>query len=156
LITLFKLTKTIARLKLKEIADETDAIETMDFYNVMLLDFQKNVVLSQSPREIAYQECVYMLKQFKEFGGITLEELISKICCENKQLANYFEYGKTKSLKIENNKKIRHIYEMLLNHSKVKRVQEKPIVLQWLSDQTDLSDPLSKEKLKKLLKNKMN
>jgi DNA replicative helicase MCM subunit Mcm2 (Cdc46/Mcm family) len=145
LITLFKLAKAIARLKLKEIVDETDATETMDFYNVMLFEFQKSVVISQSPREIAYQECVSLLQQFTEYGGIQLEELITLACQRNIQLADYFQYGK-KTFKIENNKKIRNIYEMLLNHSKIKRVQEKPIVLKWLSDPTDLSDPLSKAK----------
>ena len=147
MITLFKLTKAIARLKLKEYADEEDARETMDFYNVMLLEFQKSVVVSQSPREIAYQECVSMLEQCKEFGGITLEELITKVCQGNKQLANYFEYGK-KQLKIENNKKVRNVYDMLLNHSNIKKIQDSPIVLQWLPNEknkennnsTDLSD----------------
>lgn len=148
LITLFNLAKAIARLKLKEIVDETDARETMDFYNIMLVDFQKSVVVSQSPREIAYKECVIILEQYKEFEGIHLEELITMTCQRNKQIGNYFEYGK-KSFKIENNKKVRNILEMLLNHSKIKRVQEKPIVLRWLSDPTDLSDPLSKDKNQK-------
>ena len=154
LITLFKLAKAIARLKLKEIANETDAKEAMEFYNVMLLDFQKDVIISQSPREIAYQESVSMLQQFKEIGGIALEELIVNICQGNKLLADYFGYGKTnKSLKIENNKKFRHLYEMLLNHSKIKKVQEKPIVLKWLSDPTDPSDRVPKEKSENLAEN---
>lgn len=140
MITLFKLAKAIARLKLKEIADEEDASETMDFYNVMLLDFQKEVIVSQSLREIAYQECVALLEQCKDFGGITLEELITKICQGNKQLANYFEYGKIKSLKIENNKKVRNVYDMLLNHSNIKKVQDRPIVLEWLPNEKNSND----------------
>jgi replicative DNA helicase Mcm len=153
LITLFRLAKAIARLKLKEIVDETDAKETMEFYNVMLVNFQKSVIVSQSPRDIAFQECVLMLEQSKEFGGIHLEELITMICQKNKQLADYFGFGKTKLLKIENNKKIRHVYEMLLNHSKIKIVQQKPVVLRWLSDLTDLSDPLSNEKTENIFEN---
>jgi DNA replicative helicase MCM subunit Mcm2 (Cdc46/Mcm family) len=157
LITLFKLAKAIARLKLKEIADETDAKEVMEFYNVILVDFQKSVVISQSPRDLAYNECISLLEQFKEFEGIQLEELITMICQRNKQLANYFEYDKTnKSFKIENNKKVRRVYEMLLNHSKIIKVQEKPIVLKWLSDPTDLSDPVTKEKNQKLNDEKQN
>lgn len=54
--TLLKVTKIIARLKFKEVADEEDAKETMQFYNVMLLGFQKNVVISQSPKDLAYQK----------------------------------------------------------------------------------------------------
>lgn len=153
LITLFKLAKAIARLKLKEIADEADAKEAMKFYNVMLLDFQKDVIVSQSSREIVYQECIAMLEQCKNSGGITLEELIIKICQRNKQLASYFKYGKTKSLKIENNKKVRNVCNMFLNNSNIKKIQDRPIVLQWLSDTknkegnnptdlSDLSDPI--------------
>jgi len=57
--TLLKLTKVIARLKFKEVAVEEDAKETMQFYNVMLLGFQKNVVISQSPKDLAYQKKVW-------------------------------------------------------------------------------------------------
>ena len=96
----------------------------MEFYNVMIGDFQKSVVVSQSPRELAYQECVSLLEEFKEFGGVQLEELITMTCQRNKQLANYFGYedANYKSFKIENNKKVRQIYEVLLNHSKVKKI----------------------------------
>ena len=34
---------------------------------------------------------------------------------------------------------------MLLNHSNIKKVQEKPIVLKWLSDPSDPSDHVPKE-----------
>jgi replicative DNA helicase Mcm len=143
--TLHKLVKAVARLKLKEIVDEEDAKEVMEFYNVMLVDFQKSVVVSQSPRDLAYNECVSILEQIKEFAGITLEDLFKKVCENNEQLAKYFEYD-DKSLKIKNNRKVRDVYEQLLNHSNIKKVQEKPIVLQWLDPSTtkidpDLSDP---------------
>ena len=131
MITLAKIAKAIARLKLKEIVDESDAKEVMEFYNIMLVDFQKNVSLSQSPTEIAYHECVTMLKDL-DFGGITLEELFEKICEKNKQLAIYFKSSR-KSLKIENNKKIRRVYEGVLNHSNVKRIKEKQEVMGGIS-----------------------
>jgi hypothetical protein len=97
------------------------------------------VVVSQSPRESAYQECLNKLEEIKNIGGIIFEELIEKICQEKEQLANYFGYGKV-SLQIKHNKKTRNVYDLLLNNSKVKKVGEKPIVLQWLSDPSDPSD----------------
>jgi LAS superfamily LD-carboxypeptidase LdcB len=45
---------------------------------------------------------------------------------------------------------------MLLNHSKIKKVQEKPIVLIWLSDPTDLSDPLSQQEENQKVAEKQN
>ena len=129
--TLHKLTKALARLKLKTIADEEDAKEVMEFYNVMLVDFQKSVVVSQSPKDLAYNECLLLLERSKGSGGITLEEMVKQICESNEQLANYFEYPE-KQLRIKNNRKMRNVCEMLLNHSNIKKIQEKPIVLQWI------------------------
>ena len=129
--TLHKLIKAVARLKLKTIADEEDAKEVMEFYNVMLVDFQKSVVVSQSPRDLAYNECLLLLEQSKGSGGITLEEMVKQICESNEQLANYFEYPE-KQLRIKNNRKMRNVCEMLLNHSNIKKIQERPIVLQWI------------------------
>ena len=67
--TLHKLIKAVARLKLKTIADEEDAKEVMEFYNVMLVDFQKSVVVSQSPRDLAYNECLLLLERSKGIRG---------------------------------------------------------------------------------------
>jgi DNA replicative helicase MCM subunit Mcm2 (Cdc46/Mcm family) len=154
--TLHKLGKAVARLKLKEIVDEADAKEVMEFYNVMLLDFQKNVVVSQSPRDLAYNECVSILERMKGLGGITLEDLFKKVCENNEQLANYLEYNE-KPLKIKNNRKLRDVYERLLNHSNIKKVQERPIVLQWLEpDPGDPSDLCDKDKSSFNNKNEKN
>ncbi len=135
--TLHKLSKAVARLKLKEIVDEEDAKEAMEFYNVMLSEFQKSVTISKSPKEIAYQKCVEFLKSIDK--GITIEELVNYVCEKNEQLAYYFGYNKEKS-KMRNNIKIRDLYERLLNHSNIKRVQERPVVLQWLCDPYDVCD----------------
>ncbi len=55
-------------------------------------------------------------------------------------------------LKIENSRKLRSTYELLIENPNIKRVQEKPIVLQWinpisnsLSDTTDTTDTIKKE-----------
>jgi DNA replicative helicase MCM subunit Mcm2 (Cdc46/Mcm family) len=136
--TLHKLAKAVARLKLKEAADEDDAKEVMEFYNVMLSEFQKNVVISLSPKEASYQKCMEFLKSIER--GITVEELIKHICQGDEQLSYYFGYNKEKSLKMRDNIKIRDLIDRLLNHSNIKRVQEKPAILQWLCDPCDLCD----------------
>jgi replicative DNA helicase Mcm len=136
--TLHKLAKAVARLKLKEIVEEEDAKEVMEFYNVMLSEFQKNVVVSQTPKETAYKKCIDFLKNIDR--GITVEELIKLVCEGDEQLAYYFGYNKEKSLKMRNNIKIRDLCDRLLNHSEIKRVQEKPVVLQWLCDPCDVCD----------------
>ena len=62
-------------LKLKNVVDEEDAKKTMEFYNIMLVKFQKSVVYSESPKIIAYKKGVEIIKRFENFGGIELEDL---------------------------------------------------------------------------------
>src|SRR5215211_1917358 len=153
--TLRKLAKAIARLKLKNIVDEEDAKEAMQFYNVMLYDFQKIVVIRDHPRDIAFQECISILKDGEHFGGFIFKDLIEKICQRNEQLARHFGYGKV-SLQITHNKKSRNVYDMLLNDSKIKKIGEKPTVLQWLSDPSDSSDYDNTDKNKKNIETQEN
>ena len=63
--TLNKLAKAIARLKLKNVVDEEDAQEVMEYYNAMLVKFQKRVVFSESIKMIAYKKGVEIIKRFK-------------------------------------------------------------------------------------------
>jgi replicative DNA helicase Mcm len=138
--TLSKLAKAIARLKLKNVADEKDAQEAMEYYNAMLDKFQKSVIISQSPKYLAYEKGVEIIKQGKEFGGITLEELFKTICKDNKQLATYFGYDNEKSLKIKDNHKVRDIKELLLNHTNIKRIRDNPITLKWFNNSNSKDD----------------
>ncbi len=103
----------------------------MQFYNNMLIDFQKNVVLSQSPREIAYRKSITLLEEIKNIGGITLYDLFTRVCQGNELLSKYFGYDENKgSLKVRDNMKVSNVYYMLLNSSKIKKIQDKPVVLQ--------------------------
>ena len=134
--SLRKIAKAIARLKLKEIVDEEDAVEAMEFYNVMLLNFQKQVVVSESPTEIAYNECISLLKQQKNFGGVGFEDLLKEICKNNEQCADYLGYPR-KSLQIKTNRKSRKICYKLLNNSHIKKLNEHPIALKWFDNYDD-------------------
>lgn len=120
----------------------------MQFYNNMLIDFQKNVVLSQSPREIAYRKSITLLEEIKNIGGITLDDLFTRICQGNELLSKYFGYDENKgSLKVRDNMKVSNVYDMLLNNSKIKKIQDKPVVLQWLCDTCDPFDTPREEKI---------
>jgi hypothetical protein len=74
-----------------------------------------------------------------------LDDLFKKACERNIQIHQYF--GINKSLKIEHNSKTRIVYDMLLNHSNIKRVQDKSIVLQWIeTSNTSTSSSYSNSK----------
>jgi SepF-like predicted cell division protein (DUF552 family) len=132
--TLFRLAKAIARLKLKNIVDTDDARETMQFYNAIMLQYQQVVKIPESPQYITYIECINILKTSKV--AISYEELLRKVCQRNEQSKSYLGHD----LKIRNNWKIRAIHKMLLNHTSIKQVQEKPIVFQWLEDTKNMKD----------------
>ena len=158
--TLNNLAKAVARLKLKNIVDEEDAKKAQEFYNIMLQNFQKSVVYSESPKIIAYKKGIEIIKKFENFG-IELEHIFETICDEDKQLATYFGYDKGKTLEIKYNHKTRDVKELLLNHSNVKIIQEKPIVLKWMERYSDnqnnsTSDVSDKEKYLDPEKNKKN
>jgi hypothetical protein len=100
----------------------------------MLVKFEKCVVYSESPKFLAYKKGVEILEQNKKFNGATLEELFKIICKDDKQLATYFGYDNEKSLKIQDNHKIRDVKESLLNHSNIKRINNNPITLKWFDN----------------------
>jgi DNA replicative helicase MCM subunit Mcm2 (Cdc46/Mcm family) len=63
--TLFRLAKARSRLKLKQMVDADDAIETMQFYNVMLQQHRQAVKIPKNPRDVTYNECISILKESK-------------------------------------------------------------------------------------------
>jgi replicative DNA helicase Mcm len=134
-ITLNNLAKAIARLRLKTVVDEDDAKKAQEFYNIMLQNFQKSVVYSESIKDLAYKKGVEIVKRFENFG-ISLEDLFKTMCEENKQFATYFGYDTGKPLEIKYNHRTRNIKELLLNNSHIKKRNEHPIVLKWFSDTT--------------------
>jgi hypothetical protein len=71
--------------------------------------------------------------------AITLEELLKQACHNNHYIERYLCFG-NKPLRLRDNIKVRSVYEMLLNHTNVRRIQEKPTILQWLCDPCDPCD----------------
>jgi hypothetical protein len=124
--TIQRIAETIASLKLKDTIDEADARETMTFYNVILQQLDKIVALPSSPRDTAYQECLNILME--SAFPYSFEELVKKVCESNQHVATYIG----KSFKLQDNKKLRVVLDMLRNHSRIKVTQEKPIVLQCM------------------------
>ena len=118
--TIYRIAQNIARLKLKDIVDAIDANETMRFYNVILQQMDMIVALPSNPRDITYEECLKLLKE--STFPISYEEVVRVVCEKNALVTRYIG----KSLKLEDNKKLRPVLEMLRNHSRVKEVQSGP------------------------------
>jgi replicative DNA helicase Mcm len=155
--SLFRLTRARARLKLKKIADEQDAKETIAFYNAMIQQFTEIVAIPESPSEVAYGIMADILKASKL--PILLGDLAEKASQQNKQVEAYLQGSRD----IGSNWKLRRVLQALLNHSKIKQVQDRPVALQWMeenlegqkpqgspppSDVTDVSEGLGKKENK--------
>ena len=137
--TIFKMAQNIARLKLKNVVDAADANETMQFYNIILQQLNMIVSLPTNPRDLAYNECLNILME--SAYALTIEEIFRTACERNAQVARYLG----NLYRLEHNIRLRPVLEMLKNHSRIKIVQMKPIVLQYMSinkgiSSTDASD----------------
>ena len=132
--TIQRIAQTVASLKLKDTIDENDAKETMTFYNVVLHQWEMVVALPSSPRDAAYEECLNVLME--SAFPYSWEELVPTVCERNQQVAAYVG----KHYKLQDNKKLRAVLDMLRNHSRIKVTQEKPIVLQYMAKDKDMTN----------------
>ena len=98
----------------------------MQYYNVILLQYQQVISIPDSPKDIAYKQCVNILKDSK--SPISLEELVKMASQRSEQVKHYLG----DEFKTNKNWKLRTLYDMLLNHGNIVLVKEKPAVLQWV------------------------
>jgi DNA replicative helicase MCM subunit Mcm2 (Cdc46/Mcm family) len=62
--TIFKIAQTLARLKLKDMVDEVDAYQTMQYYNIILQQMESVVIaVSRNTREEAFDQCLDILME---------------------------------------------------------------------------------------------
>ena len=127
--TIYGIAANIARIKLKNTVDAADASETMQFYNFILQQLDMMVSLPSNPRDVAYEECLSIIRESR--FPISFEEVVKCACKRNPQVGRYLGLYH----KLRDNQKLRPILDMLLNHSHVKMVQMKPVVLEYIQDQ---------------------
>ena len=121
----------LAKLKLKNVVEAEDVTEIMEFYNLILLHFRQSAAVSRNPRDIAYEECVDVLKSSK--FAISYEEIVKSACSRNEKVKRYIG----DKYKLEYNIKLRPIVELLQNHNHIIQTSQKPIVFQWIDTERD-------------------
>lgn len=124
--SLKRITVAISKLKLKNEADTDDVTEMMELYNVILLHFNQIVPVSQRPKEITSETYVSILREASAYP-IAFREL-AKTANERKEQINSYIGD---DLNIETNRKLRAVYDELLNNEHIILVQQKPAVFQW-------------------------
>ncbi|CAN5306031.1 minichromosome maintenance protein MCM [soil metagenome] len=124
--TVIRIAMTIAKLKLKKVVDIEDAKETMQFYNVILLQLDMIVALPTNPRDVVYEVCLGVLRESK--WPISFEDIVKSACDRNQQVRHYIGH----TFELSQNHKLRPIREMLENHSRIKIVKNTPLVFKYM------------------------
>lgn len=125
--TVYKIARRIASLRLKTLVEAEEPEEACKFYNVVLNEWDNVVNIPGNPRDLTFNEFLYALEATQ--APITFDELVEKVCAKDE----YYRLYIGTNHKERENKKLRTILSMMLNHSQVKRVNLKPIVLHWVS-----------------------
>jgi replicative DNA helicase Mcm len=130
--TLFNLARARARLQLKEVADLDDAKAVIEYYGKMVADYENTTLPPEDPMDITYRECLTILEETK-LGDVPMAfsmiELVETACQRNSRIEKYLRLGR-KGLQLRQNKKVRHLYELLVLNKRIKKISKSPIVLQ--------------------------
>jgi DNA replicative helicase MCM subunit Mcm2 (Cdc46/Mcm family) len=80
--TLFRVTRAIARLKLKKVADATDARQAIEFYNSMIMQTIGVIVIPEEPQDVAVKVMLDIFKDKAKLNDISLRELADFMSAE--------------------------------------------------------------------------
>jgi len=131
---LYKIAEAQAKLQLKNVVDLEIARQTIVDFDDMRRQYDKAVGEILGPQDISYKLCVEILQESD--AGMTIEELCRVVVHKDNQVLNYLGYIWSR----EHNRKVRDLIDSLLNHHNIKKINNHPIILQWVPDLTDLTD----------------
>lgn len=141
--TIVRLCKVVAKLKLKEKVDEIDVIHALNFFDKMIRKYSDIASrLQNNPLITAHEECVKLLREYKG-QPMSFEDIIYKVCKKAIAVRYYLEGHErisrnldvdTGTLRMNNNRKTRRIYEMLKTTKNIVVVKEKPATLQFINE----------------------
>jgi DNA replicative helicase MCM subunit Mcm2 (Cdc46/Mcm family) len=117
-----------AKLKLKNVADAEEAIEVMQFFNVMHSNFAQTVVL---PRDVALTEICQVIRDHNGYPIAYVEA--AKIACERNPQVKYYLGNK---LELSKNWKLDNVLSLLRRNPSIQLVSEKPVVVRWRVDKS--------------------
>jgi DNA replicative helicase MCM subunit Mcm2 (Cdc46/Mcm family) len=141
---IFKMAEAQAKLHLKNVVDLEIANEVIEDIKLMMVDYGEVIRDTLNPHEVAYNTCLEILKKSKV--GMDIKPIRDLAVKENDQVASYLG----DIWQIDENIRLRGVMDSLENHPNIKRVKSHPIVLQWLTDITDITDTKTKNKIKQI------
>src|SRR5262249_5725271 len=97
-----------------------------------MLQYGQIIKIIESPRDVTYREILSIIKATR--CPIELTEATSMASQKNEQIRNYLGTR----LNVKSNWKLRAVRDMLLNHTSIKQVNDKPIVLLYSEEKSSL------------------
>ena len=120
--SLIRVAKAFARLRLTSTVGSEIIAEVMLHYQQTMMRYGQVVKLVESPRIVAFNEMLSVIKRTN--SSIEFTECLGIACQNNQQIRDYVG----KELKLRNNWRLRPILDMLVNCPNIKQVKEKPVV----------------------------
>jgi DNA replicative helicase MCM subunit Mcm2 (Cdc46/Mcm family) len=152
--TLFRITRAIARLKLKKVADATDARQAIEFYNSMIMQTIGVIVIPEEPQDVAVKVMLDILKDKAKLNDIYLRELAELACQQTAQVKSYLRGSHNDT---GANSRLREIANILLNHSSVRKGErEKPLTLRWVDSNNSNSSATTTTEIEESSSEKVN
>ncbi|HET6589679.1 MAG TPA: AAA family ATPase [Candidatus Nitrosocosmicus sp.] len=134
--TIIRLCKSMAKLKLKQIVDERDVTDAIEFYNLLISKYVDGSNVPTEPDKYAYEKCFNILKRrHVDNTEVRFEDILYEACETDGVVKAYIldsraEIIDRNKLKIETNHKARQVKDLLINNQFVRIVKRKPLTLQ--------------------------
>ncbi len=145
---LIRIAKSISKLKLKNRVEAEDATEALEFFNAVIYQYVSSVIsIPKNPKERTIELFTEILK--KSSFSFSLEALAEEACKRDEYVAYYllgssdYKESNRNKFRVEKNKKLRKVRDILIDNPNIQLVSSKPIILKYnqpVSDQNDLSD----------------
>ena len=141
--TLVRLTRVIAKLKIKDEADVNDARRAINYYNSINSDIQTSIAVPEDPAVSAFNLILYILQN--ESGGlpVTLKSLAEMACGRDPAVRWYLLQGTKNRLgNVSTNARLRRVKEMLenLSSNRIRRTNMEEAEFMWVGN-NDGGDP---------------
>jgi DNA replicative helicase MCM subunit Mcm2 (Cdc46/Mcm family) len=134
--TLIRLSKAIAKLKLKQVIDEEDVNDAIEFYNALISKYAESSITPSEPDKYAYEKCLEILKDRSdsEEPSLRFDELVYMACMSDGVIRSYVCDSNKPNIdmvKIEKNHKSRQVRDLLVNNPFVSIVNKKPLTIKF-------------------------
>ena len=99
----------------------------MEFYNVILLNYQQTVPVSKNPRDIIYEEVCKIVKEHQDNKITYSRSNKNRSVQEEVEIKQYLG----DKIDLEHNWKLRPILELIRKNPEIEVIDGKPILLHW-------------------------